>query len=141
MAEGLGVTGVLAVELFETADGQLLINELAMRPHNSGHFSIEGSATSQFEQHLRAISGLPLGPTNSLRPHAVMVNLLGVNDSTNPLNNYSAAMSEYPQANLHSYHKAPRAGRKLGHVTAIGDDLEATRNQAQGAAAVLLPNN
>ena len=111
VAEGLGVTGVLAVELFETPNGRLLINELAMRPHNSGHFSIEGSTTSQFEQHLRAVLDLPLGSTAPAAPHSVMVNLLGVNDSHDFVSNYEQALAQHPSAKVHTYGKVPRAGR------------------------------
>lgn len=138
VAEGLGVTGVLAVEMFEARDGRLLINELAMRPHNSGHFSIEGSATSQFEQHLRAVAGLPLGNPALLEKHAVMVNLLGVDENNSFVEKFELAKARHPRANLHSYGKAPRKGRKMGHVTVIGDNLEAALAEANGAAAVLL---
>lgn len=138
VAEGLGVTGVLAVELFETAEGILLINELAMRPHNSGHFSIEGSVTSQFEQHLRAVLDLPLGSTEALAPHAVMVNLLGVDSENHFFANYDRAMTAAPDAKIHNYGKGPRAGRKMGHVTAIGHDAAKTLQIARSAAAELL---
>lgn len=138
VAEGLGVTGVLAVELFETAEGILLINELAMRPHNSGHFSIEGSVTSQFEQHLRAVLDLPLGSTAALAPHAVMVNLLGVDSENDFFANYDRAMTAAPDAKIHNYGKGPRAGRKMGHVTAIGQDAAKTLQIARSAAAELL---
>ena len=138
VAEGLGVTGVLAVELFETAEGILLINELAMRPHNSGHFSIEGSVTSQFEQHLRAVLDLPLGGTAARAPHAVMVNRLGVDSEDGFFANYHRAMTEAPEAKIHNYGKAPRAGRKMGHVTVIGEDAMKTLQIARSAAAELL---
>lgn len=124
VAEGLGVTGVMAVEMFETASGEVLINELAMRPHNSGHFSIEGSVTSQFEQHLRAVLDLPLGSTESRAPFAVMINLLGVDDSNDFLGRYPIAMAEFPQVKFHLYQKGPRAGRKMGHLTLLGDNHE-----------------
>lgn len=137
ISESLGVTGNLAVEMFETMDGQLLVNELAMRPHNSGHFTIEGSVTSQFEQHLRAVSDLPLGKTDSLKPVAVMANLLGVSDSKDFMDNYEKVMSEFPQVKIHSYGKSPRLGRKLGHVTVCGDDLASCLNQAEAARAEL----
>ena len=115
IAEGLDVTGVLAVELFETEDGNLLVNELAMRPHNSGHFSIEGSVTSQFEQHVRAVMNMPLGDTSPTKPFAVMLNLLGQNDS----NDYGLEDREVDGVGVHVYGKAPRAGRKMGHITAL----------------------
>jgi len=137
ISESLGVTGNLAVEMFETMDGQLLVNELAMRPHNSGHFTIEGSVTSQFEQHLRAVLNLPLGKTDSLKPVAVMANLLGVSDSKDFMDNYEKVMSEFPQVKIHSYGKSPRLGRKLGHVTVCGDDLASCLNQAEAARAEL----
>lgn len=138
VADGLGVTGVLAVEMFVTADGELLINELAMRPHNSGHFSIEGSVTSQFEQHLRAVLDLPLGDTALRAGHAVMVNLLGVDDQNTFLGHYPKAMSAHPQAKLHTYGKSARLGRKMGHVTVVSDDLDFAISEAKCAAAVLL---
>ena len=133
ISESLGVTGTLAVEMFETTTGELLVNELAMRPHNSGHFTIEGSLTSQFEQHLRAVLNLPLGKTDPLKPIAVMANVLGASDSKNFMDNYSAVMTAFPQAKIHSYGKTPRMGRKLGHVTVVGEDLDACLHTAQAA--------
>lgn len=124
VAEGLGVTGVLAVELFETESGELFVNELAMRPHNSGHFSIEASVTSQFEQHLRAVLDMPLGETGLVAPAAVMINLLGVDDENSFVEHYPAAMKQFPQAKFHSYQKAARQGRKMGHITVVGDDAD-----------------
>ena len=138
VADGLEVTGVLAVEMFQASDGRILINELAMRPHNSGHFSIEGSVTSQFEQHIRAVSDLPLGSTEPTGKHAVMVNLLGVDDSNNFVQAYDKALAAHPAAKVHTYGKGPRAGRKMGHVTVVSDDLEFALAEAKGAAAVLL---
>ncbi len=138
IAEGLGVTGVLAVEMFEARDGRLLINELAMRPHNSGHFSIEGSVTSQFEQHIRAVSDLPLGSTEPTAKHAVMVNLLGVDDQNDFVRAYGDALAAHPAAKVHTYGKGPRAGRKMGHVTVVSDDFKFALAEAKGAAAVLL---
>ena len=138
MAFGIGVTGVLAVELFETAEGDLLINELAMRPHNSGHFSIEGSRTSQFEQHLRAVLDLPLGNTELTHEHAVMINLLGVDDKNDFVSAYPRAMSEYPNAKFHTYGKSARLGRKMGHVTVVGADAALVLNEARAAASVCL---
>jgi 5-(carboxyamino)imidazole ribonucleotide synthase len=133
ISESLGVTGNLAVEMFETEAGGLLVNELAMRPHNSGHFTIEGSITSQFEQHLRAVSNLPLGKTDSIKKVAVMANLLGVSDSKDFMDNYPQVMSNFPEINIHSYGKAPRLGRKLGHITVVGDDLETCLQTAEAA--------
>jgi 5-(carboxyamino)imidazole ribonucleotide synthase len=137
VSEGLGVIGVLAVEMFETETGELLINELAMRPHNSGHFSIEGSATSQFEQHLRAVLDLPLGSTEARAPVAVMVNLLGVDDENDFVSRYPRALKAHPEAKFHSYQKSARLGRKMGHVTALGEDPETALTQARAAAEIL----
>jgi 5-(carboxyamino)imidazole ribonucleotide synthase len=138
VAEGLGVTGVLAVELFETPNGRLLINELAMRPHNSGHFSIEGSTTSQFEQHLRAVLDLPLGSTSPTQSHSVMVNLLGVDDKHDFVSSYEQVLAQHPSANVHTYGKAPRAGRKMGHVTVVGQDSADVLAEARATAQALL---
>jgi 5-(carboxyamino)imidazole ribonucleotide synthase len=138
ISEGLGVTGVLAVEMFEARDGRVLINELAMRPHNSGHFSIEGSVTSQFEQHLRAVAGLPLGDTSLVASHAVMVNLLGVDEQNIFVDSFDLVRERHPRANLHAYGKSARKGRKMGHITVIGDDLDSALAEANAAAAVLL---
>ena len=135
IAEGLDVTGVLAVELFATADG-VLVNELAMRPHNSGHFSIDGSVTSQFEQHLRAVLDLPLGETTATAPWAVMVNLLGSRLS-DPSTAYPQLMARFPEAKVHLYGKQVRPGRKLGHVTVVGEDLESCRARASAAVGIL----
>ena len=118
IAVGLDVTGVLAVELFETENGMLLVNELAMRPHNSGHFSIEGSTTSQFEQHLRAVSDMPLGDTAPRTTYSVMLNLLGQND----INDFGLEDRDVDGAHAHVYGKAPRTGRKMGHITAISNE-------------------
>lgn len=138
VAEGIGVTGVLAVEMFETPNGRLLINELAMRPHNSGHFSIEGSVTSQFEQHLRAVLDLPLGSTEPRAKWAVMVNLLGVDDSNAFVSDFKTTLLEHPSAKVHTYGKSARKGRKMGHVTAVGDDYTQTVDAANAAAQSLL---
>jgi len=137
ISNSLGVTGNLAVEMFETADGRLLVNELAMRPHNSGHFSIEGSTTSQFEQHLRAVLDLPLGDTEVPKP-VVMVNLLGLSDDVDFVENYAELMRSFASAKLHSYGKSPRIGRKLGHITVIGDTHESALATAIQARAAIL---
>lgn len=136
IAEGLGVTGVLAVELFETTDDRLLINELAMRPHNSGHVTMDGSVTSQFEQHLRAVADIPLGSTESLQSWATMVNVFGeMNvDRYRHLESSSAVK-------LHNYGKDARPGRKVGHVTATGDDLDDVVYRARAAAAIFSQSN
>jgi 5-(carboxyamino)imidazole ribonucleotide synthase len=137
VSEGLGVTGVLAVEMFEAAPGQLMINELAMRPHNSGHFSIEGSVTSQFEQHLRAVLDLPLGAVDLRANAAVMVNLLGVDDKNDFVSHYPSAMRGHSEVKFHSYQKSARAGRKMGHLTAVGEDSELLLASARAAAEAL----
>ena len=118
----LGVVGVLAVEMFVTSDGDLLVNELAMRPHNSGHFTQDASVTSQFEQHLRAVLDLPLGDTELTHPAAVMINLLGVNDQNNLVEHFPSVMKRFPQIKFHFYQKAARAGRKMGHLNLFGED-------------------
>ncbi|NYF11566.1 5-(carboxyamino)imidazole ribonucleotide synthase [Leifsonia sp. AK011] len=130
VAENLGVTGVLAVELFETTDDRILVNELAMRPHNSGHWTIDGSTTSQFEQHLRAVLDYPLGATGCREPWSVMVNVFGgVAPERVPL-----ALAD-PAVKVHGYGKEPRPGRKAGHVTAGGEDLDDVVFRARAAAA------
>ncbi|MEV5538724.1 5-(carboxyamino)imidazole ribonucleotide synthase [Saccharopolyspora shandongensis] len=135
IAESLDVTGVLAVELFETTNG-LVINELAMRPHNSGHWTIEGSRTSQFEQHLRAVLDYPLGSTEPTAPAVVMANLLG--SPTEPKMGVDERLhhlfARYPHAKVHLYGKSERPGRKLGHITVLGDRMDEVREQARLAA-------
>jgi 5-(carboxyamino)imidazole ribonucleotide synthase len=142
IADRLGVVGMLAVELFETADG-VLVNELAMRPHNSGHWTIEGSRTSQFEQHLRAVLDYPLGATAMTAPVVVMANVLG-GAATEPGWDGPALdermhhlMAHWPDVKLHWYGKGQRPGRKLGHVTALGEQLEEVRARAVAAARYL----
>ena len=139
VAEGLDVTGVLAVELFEVPEPEgpprVLVNELAMRPHNSGHWTIDGAVTSQFEQHLRAVADLPLGATDPRAPWSVMVNVLGT-----ALESLTDALPEVladPEVKVHLYGKSIRPGRKLGHVTVCGDDLADARARARTAAALL----
>jgi len=135
IAEELDVTGVLAVELFQTGDERILINELAMRPHNTGHWSIDGATTSQFEQHLRAVLDLPLGATGTNAPVAVMVNVLGGPADGDLAARYPAALAAFPEAKYHFYGKAPRPGRKIGHVTVTGDDVDDVVYRARSAAA------
>lgn len=118
ISEQVGVIGVLAVELFEAPNGQLLINELAMRPHNSGHVFTELSVTSQFEQHLRAVSNMPLGSTALVAQKGVMVNVFGGVDEDLAAD----ARAQFPAAKIHSYQKQPRAGRKAGHVVIMGSE-------------------
>jgi 5-(carboxyamino)imidazole ribonucleotide synthase len=121
IAQLVGVVGVMAVEMFVKGD-QLFINELAMRPHNSGHWSIEGSVTSQFEQHLRAILDLPLGSPALTHPYSVMGNILG-GEKTDMYRPYLHLMAKSPELHFHQYKKEVRPGRKVGHVTACGSDL------------------
>ncbi|HEY3682560.1 MAG TPA: 5-(carboxyamino)imidazole ribonucleotide synthase [Streptosporangiaceae bacterium] len=135
IAGELGVVGLLAVEMFETDDG-VLINELAMRPHNSGHWTIEGARTSQFEQHLRAVLDLPLGATRLAAPHIVMANVLGGTDP-DVYGRYVHVMAHDPGLRVHMYGKGVRPGRKIGHVTVLGDDLPGLRARARDAADYL----
>ncbi|GAA3831081.1 5-(carboxyamino)imidazole ribonucleotide synthase [Sphaerisporangium flaviroseum] len=136
IANELGVTGLLAVEMFQLADGKVMVNELAMRPHNSGHWTIEGSRTSQFEQHLRAVLDLPLGSPAPVAPVVVMVNVLGGEDP-DIFSRYEHVMAHDPGVKIHFYGKEVRPGRKIGHVTALGTDLEEVRARARHAAAHL----
>lgn len=143
VAGELGVVGVLAVELFETPSGALLVNELAMRPHNSGHWSIEGAATSQFEQHLRAVLDYPLGSTAPRAPACVMANVLGagtastVGPTMGMDERVHHLMARYPQAKVHLYAKPERPGRKIGHVTVLGARPAPAREVAVASAAFL----
>lgn len=164
IAEGLDVTGVLAVEMFEVADGaggadgpgdaagsadgrparRVLVNELAMRPHNSGHWTIDGAVTSQFEQHLRAVLDLPLGDTSPTAPWTVMANVLG--SSLPALTDaLPGVLGAFPDARVNLYGKDVRPGRKLAHVNVSGHDLGEVRRRALDAAALLrgepLPEN
>jgi 5-(carboxyamino)imidazole ribonucleotide synthase len=135
IAEELGVTGVLAVELFETTDERILVNELAMRPHNTGHWTIDGSTTSQFEQHLRAVLDLPLGATGFREPWTVMINILGGPSDGDLDGPARAALEDQPTAKLHLYGKTARPGRKIGHLTVAGDELDDVVFRARAAAA------
>jgi len=117
----IGVVGVMAVEMFVKGE-ELFINELAMRPHNSGHWTIEGSGTSQFEQHLRAILDLPLGDPSMSAPFAVMGNVLG-SDKSDMYRPYLHLMARTPTLKFHYYKKEVRPGRKIGHVTMLGENL------------------
>ena len=134
VAEAVGVTGVLAVELFETSDERVLVNELAMRPHNSGHWTIDGAVTSQFEQHLRAVLDLPLGSTDAIAPWSAMVNVLGGPADGDLDARVPRMMADQPAAKLHLYGKTTRPGRKIGHVTATADDLDDAVFIARAAA-------
>ncbi len=138
VAEGLDVTGVLAVEMFEVdRDGRrgVLVNELAMRPHNSGHWTIDGAVTSQFEQHLRAVLDLPLGDTSPRATWSVMANVLG--SSLTDLADALPQVLADDAVRVHLYGKEIRPGRKLGHVTVTGTDLDDVRTRAQAAATLL----
>jgi 5-(carboxyamino)imidazole ribonucleotide synthase len=138
IAGELDVAGVLAVELFERTDGTLLVNELAMRPHNSAHWTIEGSRTSQFEQHLRAVLDYPLGATDLAAPAVAMANVLaGEPGPVGPDERVHHLSARWPGVKVHLYGKSPRPGRKIGHVTALGTDLAALRRDAVAAAAYL----
>ena len=121
IASEIALVGVMAVEMFIKGD-EIFINELAMRPHNSGHWTIEGSRTSQFEQHLRAILDLPLGDPTMTAPYAVMGNILG-GDKTDMYRPYLHLMARNPELKFHQYKKEVRKGRKIGHVTVIGENL------------------
>ncbi|MFT4221289.1 MAG: 5-(carboxyamino)imidazole ribonucleotide synthase [Microbacterium sp.] len=138
IAAGLGVAGAFAVELFETVDERLLVNELAMRPHNSGHWTQDAAVTGQFEQHLRAVLDLPLGDPSPREDWAVMVNILGGPDQDSLEDRLPAALAAHPSAKAHLYGKAPRPGRKVGHVTVAGDDLDDIAYQARAAASLFL---
>ncbi|ALG13626.1 5-(carboxyamino)imidazole ribonucleotide synthase [Kibdelosporangium phytohabitans] len=135
IASTLGVVGVLAVELFETASG-LVVNELAMRPHNSGHWTIEGAATSQFEQHLRAVLDYPLGSTDPVAPVIVMANVLGARSTPDMGTDERLhhLFARYKDVHVHHYGKAERPGRKIGHVTVLGTNLAEVRQRARFAA-------
>jgi 5-(carboxyamino)imidazole ribonucleotide synthase len=134
LASELGVVGLLAVELFET-DAGLAVNELAMRPHNSGHWTIEGARTSQFEQHMRAVLDYPLGDTGITAPYVVMANVLGGADGGMKIDErIHHLMAAEPGVKIHMYGKAVRPGRKIGHVTALGHDLAKVRASAARAA-------
>lgn len=139
IAKELDVVGLLAVELFET-DGvePLVVNELAMRPHNSGHWTMDGSVTSQFEQHLRAILGWPLGDTELTAPVTVMANLLGGSgaDAEQVHRRIPAALAD-PGVKIHLYNKVVKPGRKIGHVNVCGDDPETARQRAARAVGIL----
>ena len=135
IADELGVVGVLAVELMERPTGEVVVNELAMRPHNTGHWTIEGAATSQFENHLRAVLDLPLGSTDLTAPVVVMSNVLG---GSNPdLVGSLPVVLANPDVRVHLYGKSVKPGRKVGHVTVRGTDVAATQEAARAASAHL----
>ena len=135
IAEGIDAAGIMAVELF-VRDGGLLINELALRPHNSGHWSLGGAVTSQFENHLRAVLGWPLGVTTPVAPAVACANVIGPSGTADLSAGLPDALA-VPGALVQLYGKEPRPGRKLGHVTAVGADVDEARARARRAAALL----
>lgn len=140
VAEVSGAVGVLAVELFLVGGGgpapELVVNEIAPRVHNSGHLTSDACATSQFEQHLRAVLDWPLGPTDAVVGAATMVNVVG-GDGGDPRERQAVALEAVPEAHVHLYGKTPRPGRKIGHVTVTGDDVAVTGRRARRAADLL----
>ena len=139
IATELDVTGVLAVELF-AKDGQITVNELAMRPHNTGHWTQNGCVTSQFEQHLRAVLDWPLGSVETTAPYTVMVNTLGAEtEPAEPMEErVKEVMRQYPDAKVHLYGKGHRPGRKMGHVNVSGTDLGTVLERAKAAADIIV---
>lgn len=137
IADELGVVGVLAVELMQRRDGQVVVNELAMRPHNTGHWTIDGALTSQFENHLRAVAGLPLGDTSLREPWAVMTNILG-GARRDLFGGLGGVLAADPGLRVELYGKPVSPGRKVGHVTAFGDDLDDVRARSQAGANQLI---
>ena len=133
--EAIDGKGIFAFEFFLTPIGEVLLNESAPRPHNSGHYTIEGCVTSQFENHIRAVMGLPLGSTELIKPAAVMINLLGTKNRSARVENYEDAVNQ-PNGHLHIYGKVQsKIGRKMGHYTLLGNDLEATYSLAKEVSA------
>ncbi len=137
MAEIAGAVGVMAVELFWTG-GRLLVNEVATRPHNSGHWTMEGAVTSQFENHVRAVLDLPLGSTAPQHPQVASVNVFGgpAGAGPDPARSWPRGLA-VEGAHVHLYGKSARPGRKLGHVTVCGDEAEVVRSRAWSAAVAL----
>lgn len=138
VATELEVTGVMAAELFEVPGSAagFMVNEFAMRPHNSGHWTQDGSVTSQFEQHLRAVANLPLGDTSLKGDYALMKNFLG-GENQDIFGVYPQVLGNYPAAKLHFYGKEPKPGRKIGHINMVGSNLPTMRQQATAAAHLL----
>ena len=136
IAETYGVVGIMAIEFF-LVNNRIYVNELAPRPHNSGHWTIEGAQTSQFEQHLRAVLDLPLGSTGTTAPAIVTLNLLGPDSGGDPRDRLAAGLA-VPDVHVHLYGKVARPGRKIGHVTAVGESLESARGRAMAAVNGLL---
>jgi 5-(carboxyamino)imidazole ribonucleotide synthase len=135
IAERIGLVGIMAIEFF-VSRGELYVNELAPRPHNSGHWTIEGAITSQFEQHLRAVLDWPLGNTDPTGNVVVTLNLLGEGEDADPRARLAAALG-VPDAHIHFYGKSARQGRKIGHITVVGDDLGVARERAYLASDAL----
>jgi 5-(carboxyamino)imidazole ribonucleotide synthase len=136
IAKELGVVGHLAVELFQTGDGRILVNELAMRPHNSGHWTQDGAITSQFANHVRAVLDLPLGDPRARDTWTVMCNVLG-GDYPDMYSAYLHCMARDPQLKIHMYGKDVKPGRKVGHVNTYGADLDDVLDRARHAAGYL----
>ncbi len=129
--EAVNGIGIFGIELFITKDNKILVNEMAPRPHNSGHYTIEACITSQFENHIRAVLNLPLGSTDMIKPYAVMINLLGKKTGEGIVENYNAALED-EKVHLHIYGKAKsRLGRKMGHITMVGDNLNTILSKAK----------
>lgn len=125
--------GLFGIELFCTHSGKILVNEMAPRPHNSGHYTIEGCVCSQFENHIRSVLSLPLGSAEMVKPYSVMINLLGKTNSAGIVKNYSKALSD-PNIHLYIYgKKLSRIGRKMGHITITGNDLKIILSKAKAA--------
>ena len=133
VAEHLEGAGLFGIEMFLTPEGDILVNEIAPRVHNSGHYTVEGCRTSQFEQHIRAIAGLPLGSTELLMPAAVMINVLGERDGPTQITGVKQVLN-MPHTSLHLYGKSPtKVDRKMGHITATGRTLHEARHNAEAA--------
>lgn len=129
--KGVNGFGIFGIELFLTQDDKILVNEMAPRPHNSGHYTIEGCTTSQFENHIRAVLNLPLGSTKMTKPYSVMINLLGKKEGEGNIENYNKAFDD-KEFHLHIYGKAKsRTGRKMGHITLLGDDIDEILSRAK----------
>lgn len=137
IATAIDAVGVVAVEFFVDDVGRLLVNEIATRPHNSGHWTIDGAVTSQFENHLRAVLGWELGSPDLVAPAVASANLLAPADGTDPASRLPQALASDPHLKVHLYGKEPRPGRKVGHVTVAGADLTDVRRRARAAAALL----
>lgn len=137
VANRLEGAGVFGIEMFLAASGEIIVNEIAPRVHNSGHYTTEACRTSQFEQHIRAITGLPLGPTDMIVPAAVMINILGERDGETQPEGIDKA-GQKPHTTVHLYGKSPtKIDRKMGHLTAVGDTIKEARERARQARAII----